>query len=275
MTYDPEPITDEQVDAYLDGLMKPEERAAFEARLRAHPEIAKEILLQKQMDASLERLFPVERISDAQLAELQEDDVTPAQPSAAGSLRTAQVERSIQSSKWIKVAVAGIAAMVAWIMVVWFWGNGTGKAPFFQPRPVALVYQEVLDNGFEPYYECHEEDRFAETFSHRQGQALRLTELPEGSRMLGLSYEGGISRDTTSMLCRVDGKPVMVFVDRLENDIPNASQNDQPDLHVYREARDGLVFYEVTPFGSARLIKHLVPLEAGKEDKLQSRSDTQ
>ncbi len=263
MTYEPKPITEEQVDAYLDGLMKPEEREAFEARLRAHPDIEKEIQLQAQINASLERSFPLEQISASQLRELQERSSPTSQPSIESKASPSLVLPPRSLSRTMQVAIVGLAAMVAWIMVVWHLRNNTIETPFFQPRPVAAVYQEVLDSGFEPYYECHEEDHFAATYLRRQGQALRLTVLPEGSRMLGLSYAGGLSRDTTAMLCRVEGKPVMVFVDRLANDVPNAMQNETSGFKVYRVARDGLVFYEVTPFDSSRVIEHLVPLKAG------------
>ena len=85
--------------------------------------------------------------------------------------------------------------------------------------------------------------------------------------MLGLSYAGGLSRDTTAMLCRVDGQPVMVFVDRLANDLPLAWANDKSGVHVHRVVRDGLVFYEVTPYESDRVIDYLVP-----EDQAASRN---
>jgi anti-sigma factor RsiW len=261
MTRDPESITDEQVDAYLDGNLEPAEREAFERRLSAHPEVASTIALQAEIDAALKRLYPVPQVSQQQMREVLD---------AAAIEAPTQTERGLPLPNWsrpIRIGLVGLAAGLAWVIVAWQGGNQTAITPFFQPRPVALIYQDVVENGFQPYYECHEADRFAATFQRRQGQALRLAELPAGSRMLGLSYAGGLSRETTAMLCDIDGQPVMVFVDRLANDHPIASQHEASTLHVHRVARDGLVFYEVTPFEAARVIDHLVPQGVGAESK--------
>jgi hypothetical protein len=77
--------------------------------------------------------------------------------------------------------------------------------------------------------------------------------------MLGLSYPGGLSRDTTAMLCKVDGKPVMVFVDRPSKDQPLAVEHADAKTHVFRQERDGLVFYEVTPLDGPKVAGAMVP----------------
>jgi hypothetical protein len=123
---------------------------------------------------------------------------------------------------------------------------------------VAEVYRETVANGFDPYYECRDDERFAATFEQRQGIVLHLAAMPAGKGMLGLSYPGGLSRDTTAMLCRVDDQPVMVFVDRVENDQEDAGENSDASLRVQREVRDGLVFYEVAPQGTASVLEYLV-----------------
>ena len=74
--------------------------------------------------------------------------------------------------------------------------------------------------------------------------------------MLGLSYPGGLSRDTTAVLCRVDDAEVVVFIDRLDRDDPRVAENDDPRLNVFRQERFGLVFYEVTPLDEPRMIDH-------------------
>ena len=252
MTHESDPITDAQVDAYLDHQMAPAERAAFERRLCSNPEIAREIALQLQIDASLQRLFPEEQVDDGRPIDFEKKSVrSPSTPAD-------RTEEQRRLTRGARVALVGLAAAVAWVVAVWQWGAGPAETPFFQARPLAQVYRETVDRGFEPYYECRDNQRFADTFLKRQGQSLSLASLPPGSRMLGLSYAGGLSRDTTAMLCRVDDQPVMVFVDRLENDLKIAAEHTADDLHVYREARDGLVFYEVTPFDAPRLIDYLV-----------------
>jgi hypothetical protein len=62
------------------------------------------------------------------------------------------------------------------------------------------------------------------------------------------------------MLCEVDRQPVIVFVDREERDSAIVAEpvDGAADVHVYRTVRDGLVFYEVTPFGEPRVVRFLV-----------------
>jgi hypothetical protein len=59
------------------------------------------------------------------------------------------------------------------------------------------------------------------------------------------------------MLCETDGRPVMVFVDRADKDQPIADKSSDPQLRVFREERDGLVFYEVTPLDRPTMTQYL------------------
>jgi len=139
-----------------------------------------------------------------------------------------------------------IVAGLAWLLVVRsFPGEQTGIV--FHDRPLADVYHETVEFGFEPYYVCDEDDRFRDTFYYRHGQALRLVETPPGRRMVGLSYLHGISRHTTAMLARVDGEPVIVFVDQLDRDRPMKAPDPATGLHQFRRELGNLVMYEVTP----------------------------
>lgn len=232
---------DTQLEMYLDGLLSGPELLKFEQTLRNDPRRREQVALQAGMDASLARLFPL------------------AQPSAthadalAGKFEPVQLRR--RTTRWI-VGVAAAAAIGA-VLLVWRPFGSGHSTPFFRPQPVAELYVQAVDSGFLPYYKCDEADRFAAVFDRRQGLPLRLLPLPEGIEMLGISYPGGLSRDSTAMLCRVDAQPVMVLVDRAQADLPIAQRNDNPSLHVFREERDGLVFYEITPFDEARVIDRL------------------
>ncbi|MEX2171236.1 MAG: hypothetical protein WD851_18085 [Pirellulales bacterium] len=238
---------DPQLEAYLDGLLTGAERLAFEESLRNDPVRREQVELQTRIDASIARRHPTTGPAPEHLAELS------AQFDAAG----------MAGRRRMPAWILGVAAAAAIGAVLLAWRPfGTGhSAPFFQPQPVAQLYAEAVESGFAPYYECDEADRFAAVFARRQGQPLRLLPLPESVEMLGISYPGGLSRDSTAMLCRVEGQPVMVLVDRAQADQSLAQQNNDPSLHVFREQRDGLVFYEITPFDAARVIDHLVIAE--------------
>ncbi len=81
--------------------------------------------------------------------------------------------------------------------------------------------------------------------------------MPDDRRMLGLSYLGGMSRDGVAMLSEVEGKRVIVFVDRGDaSGIEKAIESTDPSLNVFVERKFGLVFAEVTPLDSAGLIEY-------------------
>jgi len=71
--------------------------------------------------------------------------------------------------------------------------------------------------------------------------------------MLGLSYTGGVTRDSMGMLGTVNGKPVLVVVDRAGEDAK--TQMKHPDgLNLYRRKIGSLMLYEVTPLDEAKLL---------------------
>jgi hypothetical protein len=238
----------ERLEAYLDGVMADDERAAFVADLANNPQLADEVALQARLDASLVRAFPRVVAPAAHLAVFEKY-----LSSALDAGHPATIK-----FPWPWVAgMAAVAAAACLAFVTWNFNTQSGKAPYFAPVPLAQIYNKTVDEGFEPYYECRDDERFAKTFQLRQGVPLQLATLPTGSMMKGLSYPGGLSRETTAMLCDVNGEPVMVFVDREERDQKLAVKNSDPDVNVFREQRDGLVFYEVTPLDEPMMTQYL------------------
>ena len=77
---------------------------------------------------------------------------------------------------------------------------------------------------------------------------MKLAEMPSTQQMVGLSYLVGLSRNSTSMLAMVDDQPVIVFIDRIENDWgPPTGEFPEEGLNVRRTEKNGLVMYEVSP----------------------------
>jgi hypothetical protein len=257
------PNRDELLEAYLDGLLNDADRAAFEASLRDDPVRQRQVELQMEIDGALDRLFTVETPSHAQLAAALASalaSATPAPSPAPVSLPPRPTAVSRGARTYWAGAAAVAAALVISTMAALLWSQPKSSGPAFAAEPLAAIYEDAVDCGFEPTYECREADRFAATFQQRQGIPLQLAAMPTGMRMLGLSYVHGLSRKTTAMLCYVDGKPVVVFVDRVENDRPVIAETPADGLNIFRDERDGLVFYEVTPFDKPRVTSLLVPL---------------
>lgn len=232
-------------EAYLDNALDHRELAEFEERLRSKPNLRKQVELQQRINRSLGSLFPVVECETTKLLDTAEQIAAKAQG------RTPLLRRRLS---WIAAAAA------AGVMLALYLHTGKRAEPFFRPAPLVQVYHAAVRQGFEPYYECEDDERFARVFQGRQGRALQLLPMPQGCRMLGLSYPGGLSRDTTAMLCRIDGEPVMVFVDRQKADQPDAAYvpEEFSGTYVFKQERDGLVFYEVTPYQTARALRYLV-----------------
>ncbi|MCA9241242.1 MAG: hypothetical protein KDA37_13625 [Planctomycetales bacterium] len=234
---------DDKLEPYLDNLLTGRELSAFEERLRADAALRKEVEAQRAIDRALVGMYTPAHLGEQRARETAD--------------RLSRPARSVlpwRSQRWAWVAAAALV-----LSAVWLGGSPRWRSPHFAPAPLAEVYQRTVRQGFEPYYECDDPHRFAEVFANRQGRALRLLLMPPGSSKLGLSYPGGLSRNTTAMLCRVDEQPVMVFVDRAEADAPAVlgQTGGDPAVHVFREERQGLVFYEVTPFDEPRAIGRL------------------
>jgi anti-sigma factor RsiW len=268
---------DDRLEAYLDGLLDDAQAAAFARSLKEDPALARQAALQARIDGALGRLFSVESPShDAVAAALasavgklealpSDAEIRPqmVKTAAAPAMRTTRradvrVGASTKRLYWA-AAVLAAAAAIGGILAAFPWNGAQRNMPLFAARPLAEIYRDAVTHGFEPTYECKDAERFAATFSERQGRPLQLLAMPSGTRMLGLAYVGGLSRQTTAMLCRVEGKPVMVFVDRAAADQQIAPDNSDAQLHVFREARDGLVYYEVTPFDAPRVLGLLAP----------------
>lgn len=230
----------EHFEAYLDGTLDKALRAEVERRIAASPELQAEVEMQRQIDQLLRQKFsapseipPLPRTTDA----------------------TLPPPRSFwRSRRGVSLLVA--AACVGWLLFVWqLVPRGKKQAPF-EPQPLAMLYDQAVQSGFEPYWECPPE-RFTATFQQRQQAPLQMAEMPEDRRMLGLAYPGGLSRDTTAILCRVDDQPVMVFVDRLANDRTVSEDDRWPEVHIHRKMLGPLVLYEVSEFDQPQMLNFL------------------
>lgn len=258
MSHRPEQPNDELFEKFLDNLMNDDERASFAAALQADSGRQAEAELQGRIDDSLRRMFAIAAPpSVIPIATL---------PIVTLPISAKSLERPAnRPADRRRVAIAALAAsLLIAAALTYFWRNGGRDEPYVAARPLVDIYQNAVSSGFEPTYECHEPERFAETFARRQGEPLRLLAMPANMRMLGLAYTGGLSRNATAMLAYVDESPVMVFVDRAKNDVKQAVPS-AGDLHVFRDERDGLVFYEVTPLTSPRVTPFLA--QAAEDDR--------
>jgi hypothetical protein len=234
-----------QIDAYLDGTLTVEERDEFAREISINELLRSAVELQCQVDESLSRRFSVPEAPRELLAKLRQSvDIAPAPK---------RVRR-----RWLKMVCLAVAASIVWAMLAWhFFGTGTGIPRYTPNLPLNAIYEKCVADGFRPKWVCDDPKEFASTFSARQGQGLLLADLPAGTKMEGLTYCGGLSRYTTTMLGRVDGLPVMVFVDRTSADTHPTLPPGETKLHLFRKETGPLVIYELTPFDQPEVSEYL------------------
>lgn len=196
MTTPPSSHGPEQVallDAYLDDLLAPRERAEFENRLAAESDLAEAVAFQRRLDESLAR----------------------------------------------------------------YAAPPDGTYPVGPHRTMAEAYRHTVEEGFTSKWVCRDDREFALVFLDQFGDMLSMNfPLPTGVEALGLKYFDAISPRTISMLARVEGEPVMVFVDRLERD-HDTVRDVPPGLTLHRRELGALVLYEITPHEEPTVIFHL------------------
>lgn len=246
---------EEKLERYLDGLMTDQEAAELLQSIDAD-ELERVKALQGQIDASLKNYVQVTPLDEEALA-AKFMDSNSGQVADTASV-TGKEDRGVFGRRsLIRIAVAASALLLASLAVRSYVGGVNIVEPIDPIRSLAAVYQESVDRGFKPYYDCEEEERFANFFDFNLGQPMALAQMPAGSRMLGLSRLGGISRHTIAMLCEVDDSKVIVFVDKSgSSGLETAIANESSDLSVFVEKKNGFVFCEVTPLKSSKMIEH-------------------
>jgi len=252
-----DPEFSELFEAFLDG--QQQDRDRVEREMESDPYWSGQVELQNRINDATKRLYAAPEGLDIVPAELK----VPEKSKEKVRIKDADASKA----NWGKVVIFALAASIAWIAVTLSFSSKMNRAErvAFHPQPLTGVYQTCVEEGFKPYWVCDDDFVFATTFSRRQGTPLKLEDLPAGREMVGLSYLAGISRRSTSMLATVDEKPVVVFVDKLENDWkPETGHFEDESLNVLRLEKLGLVFYEVTPFDEITVAKYFVPDTAYK-----------
>jgi hypothetical protein len=239
---DPQRQPDARLQAYLDGQMPAQEREAFAREIAANADLAAQIALQKRIEESLCRTFKAP------------------EPPAKIELRPRElgtVKSRLRRRILIAAGLAATAVTVFWIALALHYFGGEAEPNYDPNQPLADIYQTTVAQGFKPKWVCNDAQEFASTFQKRQGQPLVLAALPAGTTMEGLTYVGGLSRYTTTMLARADGKPVMVFVDRADADPHPPEPAAKTGLHLFRKQLGSLVLYEISPLDRPAVMDYL------------------
>ncbi len=241
------------IDRYCDGLLQGQDLEAFEEQAKRDPGLREELVQQRRIDESLRRQF-ASSSPRSTAAELRRSLATQESRPMANSA-------SLGRRRWLIVAaLIAIGAGAAW--QAWdYFKPGTVVYPPKPHRTLVQQYQETINAGFKPDWVCETEEEFANTFRKRLRQKLLLGQLPSGAAALGISHCNTISRRSLMLLARVEGKEVIVFVDRVDRD---SSQEDPKiaGLNLFNRQVGKLILYELTPMAKPILLEHFYDPQA-------------
>lgn len=136
--------------------------------------------------------------------------------------------------------VLGIGAYVALM---------PARASFDQPGD---VYAGIVSAGFEPREVCTDDAAFRDWMVRKFGQDLVIPEGSPGVELVGWDYKRVLTTRTGVLLARVEGREVIVLVERREHAERLARRSG--GLRVFRRDVGGVALYEVTPMDEARLL---------------------
>jgi anti-sigma factor RsiW len=248
-------VTDELLDAYLDGRLDEAQRREVEAELERDPALRGLVDLQGKIDGGVKR-FTTPPDPKAILARAKADLAAERAEEAREDAEAAAAKGKVVKGPWGRRAIVALAACLLVAL---------GLAFLREPAPkdyaigaVASIYERRVAGGFQPDWVCKDDAEFEQSVSARLGRTVKLaTTRPPGVEVLGLGYDGVVSAHGMVVLAHVDGRPVMVVVDKASADQPISLPAGSP-LRLFRRQVQDLVLYEVTPFDDVRAIPALV-----------------
>ncbi len=267
---------DTLLERFIDGDLAGEELAWMEGRLAQDPVLRDQIDLQTRVDDSLRRTCSMNAIvmpvipaggasaspgaGEAAVAQPAlklagtPADHSPALPASQGP---APARASLPWKRWGGLAAAAAILLTFAGLFRAYWD---ARVPDFRLLEPAPMYQQLVSAGFQPAVVCKTEPEFARLVREKLGSALVAVATP-GVEVLGWGYQDDykgspISPHTMMLLARVDGREVLVLLDRASRD-RDLSLPEGSGLRLFRREVGPIVAYEVTPLAGERVINTL------------------
>ncbi len=238
------------IDAYLDGLMTASQIVEFEKTLGQQEELRGELKRQQRIDESLAKQFapPDGALTRAVIAQAAAD--TSDGGNGSGTFR-------LFARGFVVAAALAMAAVGVWRIADFYTADegpsASGVIPAWSSETtLADAYRVAEKNEFKPHWVCKDDAEFSDVFAKSVNQPLLLAQ-SSGVVPLGLGYAHVITERTLMLLVRVDGRGVIVFVDKLNYD-PGLTVPEDVDLRVFRRELGRAVLYEVTPLDGERVL---------------------
>ncbi len=257
-----------RIDEYVDGLLSPDEVAAFERELKVSAELRSHLERQAHADREIRAMYRFDADGRSERSAARPTGAPP-QGMAVGTLTLAGTENAAttgnqrgpsRTSTLIRLRRLAVAAVLvlglagAWAAYVHITTPG---ARLVSPQEIYLALENA---NWTPEEVCTEGPAFAQYVQSRMGQPLSITARP-GLELVGWSYGDGydgriVGEKTVVMLARVNGRGVALLIDRAREDrslsVPEAS-----GLRIFRRVIGSLVVYEVTPWEKPLVLEAL------------------
>ena len=274
------------LDAYADGLLSDDARAAFELRLNDDASLRAEMERHRRVHAALRRTFvPPAASAETILANAlaRHEQQAGVEAGRVNGVPRAIVEREAKleiasrapgaaqsdaprsSANWRRtLALAAMSAVIVGAAAVaWQLMGDSRRTPYRPPSvvvqvaeftPLDVVYRAQVANDMRPGWLCKDNEEFGNYFQNRLGQKLFLYPTPTNAQLLGVSFTGGVSPQTMGVLAKVDGQPVVVFADRASAKPKEPLLRDASGLHVHTRQVGDITLYEVSPHAKPHLL---------------------
>lgn len=244
MTNESGQFGDATLDDFLDGLLDQESAGRFEERINADPDLQAEVERQTAVNHAVHQMGTPSPGVEQRVAQAVQNAAaaTPAPVARAEAV-------PFYRRRWAIAALLALGVVAAWQLAAVI-EQGRVDRDEYGPKPwtsVATYYHDTVESGFKEEWACETDKEFADTFKKRFRQPLLLSPGGDTVVALGLGYANCLTIRTVTLLARVQGKPVVVYVDRLKNDTHPELPPDS-DLSIHRRELGVLILYEVSPF---------------------------
>ncbi|MBC7771136.1 MAG: hypothetical protein H7210_01445 [Pyrinomonadaceae bacterium] len=241
-------VSPELLDAFLDGLLSPEEMLTIGRVLENETASKSTMQLQQGIDRVLREQFcggamklnlPVS-VSESTAAP------TPASRTESAPLKFPVAASASKRSPFMR-ALTAIAAMMV-VSVGALWGAGIIDAGMLGFTPSGLVspgtvYEKKVASGFQPEWKCTTDEEFREITEKAFAQSLLVASSP-GIEVAGWAYyDAVLSADTHQLLVNAHGDPVMVFIDYKDK---ARTMSAPKGMYIHKRVLGNVVMYELT-----------------------------
>lgn len=232
----------DRLDRYLDGSLSPAERAEFERELRVNPALRRELDSLAAVDSGLRRVLAPQPI---------EAPVAPISPRTV----VARIHRTTGRPAWLMAGIAAALALAAslWLVLPPAQAKWEAKASNY--------YAAQEKTGFRPEEVCTTDEQFRQWTTRVLKESLEPINVAGGPKWVGWNYNKLFSDFTAVLVAQVDGRFVLVMLDRQAPELSKGTSLPK-GLRAFSRTINGLKLVEITPLDTPRVLNAIRPVTA-------------